>query len=324
MTNPLAPAAVIADRSARVRVRVSGPDAAKFLHNLTTQEVKRFPAGEGREAFVTSPQGKTMAYVSLLAGQGYIDVRSDKEGFGEVLRHLHKYGVFDDVEIVDESASTFEWHLAGPSCGHLFQNGGATLPPDGELRHCETTFGHARVRIIRETVIGPCGLTLIGRCDDLPAALDLRQKLAAVHGLVVLSESAFEVARVEAGTPASGRDVTPDNLPQEVGRDALTINFVKGCYLGQETVARLDALGHVNKLLRGLIIDAQRVPLAGSVLQADGKTVGKVTSAAWSPARGQVVALGYVRTSHTAPGSSVVVKSGDEEFPAVVTDLPMA
>jgi folate-binding protein YgfZ len=80
------------------------------------------------------------------------------------------------------------------------------------------------------------------------------------HGLIDLDSSAFEVLRIEAGVPASGRDVTPDNLPQEVARDSQAINFVKGCYLGQETVARIDALGHVNKLLRGIIITGDRVP----------------------------------------------------------------
>src|SRR5205807_8624579 len=102
---------------------------------------------------------------------------------------------------------------------------------------------------------------------------------AALLGAVgELDPATAEALRIEAGTPCFGRDVTPENLPQEVGRDARAINFVKGCYLGQETVARIDALGHVNKHLKGLKFPRGTVPVpvpaAGATIEAGGKSVG--------------------------------------------------
>jgi folate-binding protein YgfZ len=131
--------------------------------------------------------------------------------------------------------------------------------------------------------------------------------------------------RIEAGTPVFGRDVTADNLPQEVGRDNRAISFVKGCYLGQETVARIDALGHVNKLMKGLRLRGPAPhPIVGATLEHDGKKVGTVTSAAFSPGWGTTVALGYVRSSQAVDATElVVVAEGGEPLPAVVCDLPM-
>src|SRR5947209_6915606 len=102
--------AVFHDRSDRVRLDVTGPDRAKFLHNLTTNDVKRLPAGQGVEAFVTSPQGKTLGYVTMLAADDRILVRTDPGGTAQIWPHFQKYGVFDDVAILDASGQTFEFH----------------------------------------------------------------------------------------------------------------------------------------------------------------------------------------------------------------------
>ena len=305
------------DRSDRDRLDVAGPDRAKFLHNLTTNDVKRLAVGRGHEAFVTSPQGKTLGYVTLLATEDAILVRSDPGGLAGVRPHFRKYGIFDDVTLSDVEARTFEYHLAGPLADDLIRGLGGELPPAVDLAHGVTTLAGRAVRLIRESPAGFAGLTLIGdRADAAPIA----EALAAA-GAVPILPATFEALRIEAGTPASGRDVTPETLPQEVGRDARAINFVKGCYLGQETVARLDALGHVNKLLRGLRLDAGPVPPPGTPLHADGKRVGAITSAAFSPRHGRPVALAYVRVAHAAPGTALQVESdGGEKLAAIVVE----
>ncbi|MFO0909910.1 MAG: folate-binding protein YgfZ [Isosphaeraceae bacterium] len=139
----------------------------------------------------------------------------------------------------------------------------------------------------------------------------------------------MERLRIAAGIPIAGRDVTPENLPQEVGRDAQAISFVKGCYLGQETVARIDALGHVNRHLCGLrIASASQSITPGARIEAAGKAVGHVTSVTESTAAGEFLALGYLRTSHSAPGSSVSIVTSapdgsESRAEAVVVALPM-
>ncbi len=131
--------------------------------------------------------------------------------------------------------------------------------------------------------------------------------------------------RIEAGTPVFGRDVTEKNLPQEFARDDRAISFVKGCYLGQETVARIDAVGHVNQILKGLAFEpGTACPAPGSALESDGKRVGTITSAVDSPWRAHPVALGLIRTGHAAAGTVLRVASEGEGPPAVATvrDLP--
>lgn len=312
------------DRSDRPRLRIGGPDRAKFLHNLTTNEVKRLPVGEGREAFVTSTQGKTLGYVTLLACDDAILLQTDPGGLEHVLPHLTKYGVFDEVELDDVTSSTFEFHLAGPHVEELVGKVGVQPPAGGELRHTLTRLGSADVRVVRESPTGRPGLTLIGPCEFAEAVAERLRAEGQALAIAEISPSEFEVLRIEAGTPRFGADVTAENLPQEVARDDRAINFVKGCYLGQETVARIDALGHVNKLLVGLRIPEGPPPAPGSPVEAaDGKRVGAVTSSAFSPGWGHAIALAYVRTSHNAPGTPLRVGAGDSAVSAVVSTLPM-
>ena len=178
-------------------------------------------------------------------------------------------------------------------------------------------LGGAAIRVVRESPLASSGITLIGGIEYEGAVK------AAVDGAgpIDVTPESFEALRIEAGTPASGREATEKNLPQELGRDDRAISFTKGCYLGQETVARLDALGHVNRLLRGLAIDADRPPEAGARLadEATGKEVGWITSAARSERTGSPIALGYVRTSHAEPGTRVKVRiDGGDDVSATI------
>ncbi len=311
-------ALVLIDRTDRVRLEVSGPDRAKFLHNLTTNDVKRLAAGQGIEAFVTSPQGKTLGYVTLLNTDDRLMVRTDPGGDIPMLPHLQKYGVFDDVALDDIAPKTFEIHLAGPGAENALRQSGADLPEAGALRHVATSVDGRPVRVIRESPFGVEGLTIIGNRPDLDAVSEALRSADPVD----LDPPTAEALRIEAGTPVFGRDVTPDNLPQEIARDDRTISFVKGCYLGQETVARIDALGHVNKILRVLHLDGDEssVPPAGAAIEADGKAVGAITSSAFSPGRGRPVAIGYIRLTHARPGTPVRVVSGENRVDAVVAD----
>jgi folate-binding protein YgfZ len=315
----------LSNLSARCRLRVTGPDRAKFLHNLTTNEVKRLAVGLGQEAFVTSPQGKTLGYVTLLACPEEILVRTDPGGLEQVLPHLNKYGLFDEIGLDDATPTTFELHLAGPEVEAWVSRAGGEPPPPGRLVHHEIQLGPARVRLVRESPTGRPGLTVIGRSEDAQAVISWLRERAGDLSPVEISPALFDALRIEAGTPVFGRDVTPENLPQEVDRDDRAINFVKGCYLGQETVARIDALGHVNKVLKGLKIPEGPVPSPGAELETpDGKRVGTITSSAFSPGWGFAVALGYVRVAHARPESELrLVAPGSGATAALVSDLPM-
>jgi folate-binding protein YgfZ len=125
--------------------------------------------------------------------------------------------------------------------------------------------------------------------------------------------AAFNSLRIEAGTPLFGVDFNEQNFPQEVGRDGEAISFTKGCYLGQETVARIDALGHVNQRLVGVRFLASGVPEAGTVVARDGQKAGRVTSAAYSPQLRAPLALAMVRRAANSPGTRLESPLGECE-----------
>jgi tRNA-modifying protein YgfZ len=312
------------NRSSRSRLEIKGNDRARFLHNLTTNEVKRLVAGQGCEAFVTSLQGKTLGFVSLHVCEDHILLRADPGALAGLMPHFQKYAALDDVELADISPATFELHLCGPAVLELFVRLGGTLPGDADQSHQAAEIAGASLRIIRDAPTGSPGLTIVGRADDQDAVVAAIRERGASLGLLELDPETFDVLRIEAGTPVFGRDLTPDNLPQELGRDQRAINFVKGCYLGQETVARIDALGHVNKVLRGLRVEdpGAAPPPPGSALKRDGKPVGAVTSAAFSPGWEGAVVLGYVRVGHDEPGQVLEI-AAEPPLRAVVCSLPM-
>jgi len=169
------------DRSDRVRLEVSGPDRAKFLHNLTTNEVKRLAAGRGCEAFITSPQGKTIGYVILLAAEERILVRSDPRGMELAMPHFRKYGVFDDVTIDDRGDTTFELHLAGAGCDDLVRRAGAIVPDGPDYAHALGELAGRPVRAVRESPAGRPGLTVIGERGDAAAVTIARRNRAGLR-----------------------------------------------------------------------------------------------------------------------------------------------
>jgi folate-binding protein YgfZ len=310
-------------RPDRLRLRIEGPDRAKFLNNLATNDIKALRAGRGCETFITSPQGKAIAYGTVLAAANHLKFRSDAPAREPLLAHLAKYGVFDDVTIEDITPGTVEIHLLGPDAGRSLAAIGLSEPGPNELDHAEGNVGGVPVRVIREAIAGPVGFTLVG-IAALSEALEARDEFRAIS---VLDAPAFDALRIRAGTPLYGREVTATTLPQEIDRDRRTINFVKGCYLGQETVARLDAMGHVNKVLRGIELDGPPVPHWTELRDDAGKAVGAITSCAGQPgAQGErSVGLAVVRTAHAAPGTVLRLDPdaapGDRQ--ARVVALPM-
>ncbi len=196
----------------------------------------------------------------------------------------------------------------------------------GKYAHVVTEIAGFPVRVVRESPTVLPGWTVIGEKSAARAVKDAIVANGREIGLVEADPETFNVLRIEAGTPVFGKDITEDSLPQEIGRDARAISFVKGCYLGQETVARLDALGHVNQVLRGLLFTENAPMLApGTELEADGKRAGVVTSAAFSPLRNAPVALALVRTSHADLGTrlAATLEGGTTQPVAIVSELPL-
>lgn len=288
----------VADWTGRTLIEVTGADRVQLLHSFTTADVKKLPAGQSCEAFVTSSQGKTLGHlwITKLPESLVLDTVPDQAGV--LLAHFEKYIISEDATLRDVTTEQGELLVAGPRAGDMLQQ-----------------LGIENVVMKSVSLLAVPTFLVQAQRARLPSIL----KAVEGAGAVGCGMPAVEMARVEAGAPLFGKDITPENLPQEIGRDALAISFTKGCYLGQETVARIDALGHVNRQLTGVRFAGDSIPALGSRLFVADKEVGHVTSAAWSPKLQAPLAIALLRRAQTKAGTALASEAGQ----ANVVGLPI-
>ncbi|HWB07904.1 MAG TPA: glycine cleavage T C-terminal barrel domain-containing protein [Pirellulales bacterium] len=303
----LAEGAGLLDFSDRTRIEVLGDDRASFLHNLSTNDVKKLQPGQGCEAFFLDARGHVKGHVFFICRPGSIVIETTGGQGGPLIAHLDRYLIREKVELADRTDSWGELFLAGANSQDVLGQLTQATMPDAPLANVEIEIAGQAVTLIRVAMTTAKGYILL--CTRLAQPAIAEALISA--GARLCDRMAFEAARVESRFPLYGLDITDKTLPQEVARDELAISFRKGCYLGQETVARIDALGHVNKKLVVLRFAAAEVPPPGTDLKAGEQVVGQVTSAAFSPRLGGPLALAYVRREHDAAGSKVTSDFGE-------------
>lgn len=295
--------AVFAPLPNRTLVEITGDDRISFLHNLCTNDVRQLKPGEGCEAFFTDVKGKTLLHGLLFCEEDAI-LLSAEPGFAEsILPQLDKYLIREDVTLTDRSDAVRDiWFAGAEAVADLKKL--AIHSPSEMLGHQIVNALGVDIRIRRVPFASePCFLLQV----DAAAVDQFLGSLGALE-MVRVTDRIVELARLEAGYPAYGRDISAENLPQEVNRDSRAISFTKGCYLGQETVARIDALGHVNRYLVSLTFaDPTGLPEVGADLMDGEKVVGKVTSASLRPG-GYAIAMGYLRRESVE--SNAVLSTG--------------
>lgn len=299
----------------RTQVALRGADRASFLHNLCTNDIKGLRPGDGCEAFLLNAQGKTLGHCYVLAEDDQL-VLDTAPGQSEFLcRHLDRYLIREKVEIVP-LPEQHDLLLAGARLASALAMLQVAPLPAEHGGNARAELAGAEVAIRKVDLAGADSWLLSCAHGDVERVWNA----LLTAGVKPCGSAAAEAARIAAGAPVFGREVTDANLPQELNRDPQAINFTKGCYLGQETVARIDALGHVNRLLVGLRGEGHAVPTPGTDLQLDdGKPIGVITSAAFSHRFQSPIALGFVRRAQAQPGA--VVHSPKCAF--TVTALPM-
>jgi tRNA-modifying protein YgfZ len=315
--NALQNGAVIVDRSSRLRMRFSGEKAAESLNGLVTSDVAALSAGRGQYAAALTPKGKVIADTRIFArADGFlVDVTAAAApGWVAMIRKFvnPRLAKYEDV-----SQDTGDIGIFGIGAATLLRSvlGDVAIPADAP--YANVVVGESRM-VVRVPDFGVDGFDVIGPRAEVDA---LRAQLAGA-GAIEESGDALLVARIEAGRPEWGVDMDDNLLAQEVDMDRLeAISFTKGCYTGQETVARVHYRGHVNRLLRGLRFSESAVPPVGTELQdAEGKTVGSVKSGVISPRRG-AIALAIVRRE-IEPGTVLRASWTDRNVDATVEQLP--
>jgi folate-binding protein YgfZ len=322
-------AAALFDLSHRGKVELIGPEAAVFLHNLLTNDVKNLAHSRGCESFLCNVQARVLAYALVYRLKVFDDAAflsshdtfwlDVDPGIGDtVARHLDRHLISEQVEIADRTASFAHLHLAGPQAPALLAQDGIKDLSPRELM--QNGFGPSTVQFRRNDRLGVPGYDVVCPTDRAEWYWNhWTERGARPAGLEV-----EEALRVEAGTPVYGKDITENNLAPEVGRTAQAISYTKGCYLGQEPIVRLRDLGHVNRVLTGLRVEAAEAVPPGAKLWRDGKEAGQVTSSVVSPALGTAIALAYVRRGNTDPGTALEVETHSTRVRASVTSLPFS
>jgi tRNA-modifying protein YgfZ len=273
---------------------LTGADRHAFLHNFCTNDIKRLTPGNSCETFFTNVKGRIIGHGLIDCRENELVVIGEPDQATRLLEHLDRYIIREDVQLHDETAAR----------GHLLVDADFT-PQRFELAATVTDWYATKGRTLR---------LIEAPASDMP---QLMERLAG-NGLMIC-DAAFEIVRIETGVPLFGVDFDDRNLPQEVGRNDEAISFTKGCYLGQETVARIDALGHVNQQLVGVRFSGEAVPDKGTALTHNEKTIGQVTSAVLSPKLDTPLALAMVRREQSPIGTRLDSPLG----PCEVVSLPV-
>jgi aminomethyltransferase len=272
------------DLSARGRIVVRGRDRARLLHSLTSNEVKKMPAGGGCYAFLLSPQGRIQADLLLFCFEDHFLIETEPELREKVPAHLRRYIVADQVELEDSGDRTGEIGLEGPTAATVLAALDAPVPL-AEYSHLP--WGAAMVA--NASLTGQPGFRIFCPAAETP---ELIRRLESA-GAKPAGPEDCRLVRIENGKPRYGEDILDTSLPQET-QQMQAVSFTKGCYLGQEIVERIRARGHVNRKLRLVDLPGPDPAAPGLAIEVEGKPA-EVTSSVYSPRAGKAVALVYVR-----------------------------
>ena len=293
------------DRSERGKLALTGAGAKEFLEGQVTNALEVLSSGQGVYAAFLTPKGKMLGDLRVLDLGDELFLDTERSALQELFNMIRRYQIGYDVELRKRTVERGLLSLIGPEARAV---AGAEDLPEEEHANAPGEVDGTRVRFVATDA----GVDLICSAADTDAlAAGLRGR-----GAVDVDEAAAEVLRVEAGRPRYGIDLDDTVIPQEAGLNERAVSFTKGCYVGQETVARLHYRGKPNRHLRGLRLSA---PAAhDDELRLGERVVGRIGTAVVSPRHGPV-ALALVRRE-AEPGATVTVGGGEET--AEVVELP--
>ena len=296
------------DRSERGKLALTGAEAKSFLQGQVTNDVEALSPGQGCYAAFLTPKGKMLGDIRILDTGDEMLLDTERVALQELFNMIRRFSIGFAVELHKRTLERGLLSLLGPESEAVL--GGTAL---GELEnsHAAVSVGDFQARAIRTDL----GVDLL--CDA--ADLDGLRAALADAGVVPVSEAVAECLRVERGRPRFGVDLDDTVIPQEAGLNERAVSFTKGCYVGQETVARLHYRGKPNRHLRGVRLGTDTAA-TGDEITFEGRTVGRLGSVALSPRFGPI-ALALVRRE--APVGSVVAV-GERGAQAEVVELPFS
>ena len=293
----------------RALLEVRGSDRVRFLQGQLSNDIAKLdPSGpdSGCYALALTREGRVVADFHVIARPDAFWLETDAAAASAAIARLEKFVIADDVQIADRSAAFARFAVEGPRAPELVATAaGAPLrvAPDGAVL---AQIGGAPAVVAAWGWSGEAALQILVPSEQAAAVEAALRAAGDTCGAIVAGEAALEVLRVEAGEPRYGAELGAHTLPAELRLLDRAISFTKGCYTGQEVVARMQSRGRVGHLLVGVALGSDALPAPGAAIASGGVRVGELTSVACSPRTG-AIALGFVRRGFDEPGTSLEV-----------------
>ena len=302
-------AVALVDTNYRAEFIFSGADRQRYLNAMLTSNVRDLKPEQGTVGLLLNPQGHTLVEVETLALADRVLAFSHAMVRERTFATFDKFIIMDDVVLEDVTSSTGTLDLLGPGAAELISKlAGVDIAAMPASAHVEADLrlansGSIPCRIVRHTWLDhPAAMLVVAR-EQLSELWQQLECSVRAHGGAPTGFEAINAIRLEQGIAWFGQDYDDKRIPHETGLETSHINYVKGCYTGQEIVERVRSRGHANWRLTALQFHVDDPPASGTKLFASGKEAGYVTSAARSPLLGTPIGLGYVRREHTNIGT---------------------
>jgi folate-binding protein YgfZ len=304
--------AVLADRSGRGTAVATGTEVVPLLQGVVTSDLFRLAEeGSGQRSCAANTTGRFVCELRFLHVPDLL-LMDFEPGVIEdgALSHFRANVITEDARFIDRSANTSRVAVVGPDAPAILGGVGEFTGEPGALADYDGTWGAIGGHDVIVQRVPTFGLPAFDLMFATDAAIDVWRAITE-EGASPAGNRALEVLRIEAGVPRWGAELDEKIIPLEAGFRE-DVAFDKGCYVGQEIIARLDTLGVPAKMLRTLALEGDEVPEAGTELFRDGKKVGTIRSAVFSPKRNQPIALAYVKRDHNDPGTTLRVGQTQE------------
>ena len=313
----------IVDLSHRGRLRLTGSDRAAYLHRIISNDVEGLAVGEGNYATILTNRGKIIADMNVHVFEDSVGIETNAETTLSLYQELDKYLIADDVTIEDSTESTGVVGVHGPKSTELLQHViGVDVRDLPEYHNMGYESDGRRIICVRANETGEVGYNLCVPAESVEWLWDTILTKGRTFGVEPIGLTALNSLRIEAGIPRYGAELDDAIFPGEAELEK-AISFEKGCYIGQEIVARMKYRGHPNRLLRGFEIAGDTEPQSGDRLFDGDKDIGWLTSVVVSPTLGKTIGMGYIRVAFTDEGSQVEVETADGRVDATVRLLPL-
>lgn len=289
-------------------IELQGRDRLRFLHGMVTNDIQNLSVGQGCYALMLTPQGKILTDMRIFCSEQALILMVDSDLIEKDIALLRKYIISDQVEVVDRSAELTVVSLQGPKAAEMINllNTEGNLPTS-PFEHLQTDLGGISVRCARISRTTAGGYDLILARTALVDLWNTLLNTGAPLGLQGVGLEAWDVHRLEAGIVWYGFDMDDRRIPLETGlQDAISFN--KGCYIGQEVVARATYRGQINRRLTGLLLSGKEPADQGDKIFRNEQEVGWIPSSSYSPRLKQAIALAYIRREAWDPGTLVRVE----------------